>query len=88
MYQATDSNLGRGVAIKVLPAAFASGAERLSRFRFDFGLVKAYETSPSHAVISYSPTMVSMGATNAGVILGTAAYMSPEAMRRLRLAKS
>jgi serine/threonine-protein kinase len=33
VYQATDSKLGRGVAIKLLPAAFASDPERLSRFR-------------------------------------------------------
>ena len=33
VYQATDSKLGRRVAIKLLPAAFASDAERLSRFR-------------------------------------------------------
>ena len=33
VYQATDTKLGRSVAIKVLPAAFASDADRLSRFR-------------------------------------------------------
>jgi serine/threonine-protein kinase len=33
VYRATDSKLGRRVAIKLLPAAFASDAERLSRFR-------------------------------------------------------
>src|SRR5438034_3591043 len=33
VYQATDTKLGRGVAIKLLAAAFASDAERLSRFR-------------------------------------------------------
>ena len=33
VYQATDSKLGRSVAIKLLPAAFASDPERLSRFR-------------------------------------------------------
>jgi eukaryotic-like serine/threonine-protein kinase len=32
VYRATDSNLGRQVAIKVLPAAFAQDAERLARF--------------------------------------------------------
>jgi len=31
--RATDSKLGRQVAIKLLPSAFASDAERLSRFR-------------------------------------------------------
>ena len=33
VYQATDSKLGRSVAIKLLPPAFASDADRLSRFR-------------------------------------------------------
>jgi Tol biopolymer transport system component len=33
VYQATDSKLGRRVAIKLLPAAFGSDADRLSRFR-------------------------------------------------------
>src|SRR5215831_7570384 len=33
VYQAIDSKLGRSVAIKLLPAAFASEPERLSRFR-------------------------------------------------------
>src|SRR6185295_11402750 len=33
VYQATDSKLGRNVAIKLLPAAFASDPDRLSRFR-------------------------------------------------------
>src|SRR5437867_5450398 len=33
VYQATDSKLGRRVAIKLLPTAFVSDAERLSRFQ-------------------------------------------------------
>ena len=32
VYRATDTNLGRQVAIKVLPEAFATEAERLARF--------------------------------------------------------
>ena len=32
VYQATDTNLDRQVAIKVLPDAFASDADRLARF--------------------------------------------------------
>ena len=32
MYQATDSKLGRSVAIKLLPEAFARDAERVARF--------------------------------------------------------
>jgi serine/threonine-protein kinase len=161
VYQATDLKLGRSVAIKLLPAEFASDAERLSRFRreaqvlaslnhpnvahiygieesgetrcivmelvdgetlqarlkqgpvpvedalviarqiadaleaahekgivhrdlksgnvmltnegkvkvLDFGLAKAYETGLSNVNLSNSPTMASMAATNAGVIM-------------------
>jgi hypothetical protein len=42
----------------------------------DFGLAKTMDTEPSRDVAN-SPTL-SMMATNAGIILGTAAYMSPE----------
>jgi serine/threonine-protein kinase len=42
----------------------------------DFGLAKAVEAQPAGDV-SNSPTMT-LGATQAGVILGTAAYMAPE----------
>jgi serine/threonine-protein kinase len=169
VYQATDTKLGRNVAIKLLPAAFASDPERLSRFRreaqalaalnhlniaqiygiedsagascivmelvegetlqariergpiataealsiarqiaealeaahergvihrdlkpgnimladgkvkvLDFGLAKAYDGRSGNIDLTNSPTLVSMAATSAGVILGTAAYMSPE----------
>src|SRR5438477_2776326 len=33
VYQATDTKLGRSVAIKLLPGAFASDPDRLVRFR-------------------------------------------------------
>ncbi len=33
MYRATDSNLRRAVAIKVLPASVAGDADRLARFQ-------------------------------------------------------
>src|SRR5437879_996965 len=42
----------------------------------DFGLAKAMESSPASATLSNSPTMLS--GTMGGVIIGTAAYMSPE----------
>jgi serine/threonine protein kinase/Tol biopolymer transport system component len=43
----------------------------------DFGLAKALENDPSSVDISTSPTISRM-ATQAGILLGTAAYMSPE----------
>jgi len=43
----------------------------------DFGLAKAIESDPASLGISNSPTLSRM-ATQAGVLLGTAAYMSPE----------
>jgi serine/threonine-protein kinase len=173
VYQATDSKLGRSVAIKLLPEVFTHDAERVARFErearvlaslnhphiaaiygvdesggrkflvmelaagetladrirrgpipmddalriahqiadalesahengvvhrdlkpanikiapdgvvkvLDFGLAKAYETETSPALnLSNSPTLSRM-ATLQGVILGTAAYMSPEQAR-------
>jgi Tol biopolymer transport system component len=170
VYRATDTNLGRQVAIKVLPTAFAQDADRLARFEreartlaslnhtniaqiyglersdgttalvmeliegptladriaqgaipiddalpiarqiaealeaahehgmihrdlkpaniklrpdgtvkvLDFGLAKALESSPGATEVSQSPTITSPAMTGMGVILGTAAYMSPE----------
>jgi Tol biopolymer transport system component len=172
VYQAHDPKLGRDIAIKVLPEAFAHDPERLSRFQreakmlaalnhpniatihgleqsggtsyllmelvsgetiadrvkagplgieealkiavqiaealeaahekniihrdlkpanvkvtpegkvkvLDFGLAKAFEGDAASEDISNSPTL-SMAATMQGVILGTAAYMSPEQAR-------
>jgi eukaryotic-like serine/threonine-protein kinase len=169
VYRARDTRLGRDVALKVLPEAFARDAERLERFRreaqvlaslnhpniaaiygfedcggthalvmelvegpmlaerikssaisidealpiakqicealeyahergiihrdlkpgnikitntdavkiLDFGLAKAIEGDLASMDISSSPTITRM-ATQAGIILGTAAYMSPE----------
>ena len=43
----------------------------------DFGLAKAMEAETANPNLSHSPTLSNL-ATNAGIILGTAAYMSPE----------
>jgi Tol biopolymer transport system component len=136
VYRARDTNLGRDVAIKVLPDAFARDAARMARFGaegstladrvrqgplpvdealqiarqiaealeyahehgiihrdlkpsnikiapddtvkiLDFGLAKAMEADLSPEDIANSPTLSRM-ATEAGVLLGTAAYMAPE----------
>ena len=180
VYQAHDTKLGRDVAIKVLPEAFAHDAERLSRFQreakmlaalnhpniatihgleqsggtsylvmelvsgetlaervkregpvpveealtiakqiaealeaaheksiihrdlkpanvkvtpegkvkvLDFGLAKAFESDPANEDISNSPTL-SRAATMQGVILGTAAYMSPEQAKGKNVTKA
>ena len=174
VYRATDTTLGRQVAIKILPDAFASDPERLVRFEreaktlaslnhphiaaiygfeksaglhalvmelvegedlsqpiargaiaidealpiakqiaealeaaheqgivhrdlkpanikvrsdgtvkvLDFGLAKATEPAASSSpALAMSPTITSTGVTEAGMILGTAAYMSPEQAR-------
>jgi serine/threonine protein kinase len=46
----------------------------------DFGLAKAWEAESADSGLSLSPTMTAH-ATAAGLILGTAAYMSPEQAR-------
>ncbi len=50
VYQATDSKLGRSVAIKLLPEAFSAGCERVARFKRE-ARVLASLNHPNIAVI-------------------------------------
>src|SRR5438876_752327 len=67
VYRARDTKLKRDVAIKILPQEFS------------LDLARIFEDESEDLDSSNSPTLVS--ATAGGVILGTAAYMSPDQAR-------
>ena len=51
VYQATDMNLARQVAIKVLPASVASDPERLARFDREAKTLAAYLADPQAYIV-------------------------------------
>ena len=62
VYRARDTRLGRDVAIKVLPPAFAADPDRLRRFEQEARAIAAlnhphicqiYDIGPEHLVLEY-----------------------------------
>src|SRR5437016_2260209 len=74
--EALEEAHGKGVVHRDLKPANIKVTPEGKVKVLDFGLAKAYEREQSDMSASNSPT-ISIAATNAGVILGTAGYMSP-----------
>src|SRR5215471_637909 len=78
--EALEAAHGKGIIHRDLKPANIKVTEDDKVKVLDFGLAKALDQTPSRTSMSDSPT-ISMAASNVGVILGTAAYMSPEQAR-------
>jgi Tol biopolymer transport system component len=78
--EALEAAHGKGIIHRDLKPANIKVTEDDKVKVLDFGLAKALDQTPSRTSMSDSPT-ISIAASNVGVILGTAAYMSPEQAR-------
>jgi Tol biopolymer transport system component len=74
VYRATDTRLGRNVAIKVLPEEFATDAERLARFEREARLL----ASLNHPNIATLYGLESASGTDSDVGTGVTTYLAME----------
>jgi serine/threonine-protein kinase len=78
LVEALDAAHGKGVIHRDLKPANIKITPDDKVKVLDFGLAAVVQGSAAHDInVTHSPTLT-LGATRAGVILGTAAYMSPE----------
>lgn len=69
VYRATDTSLGRDVAIKVLPAAFTGDSDRISRFRREAELLAALNHANIAHIYSVAPMPDTGGAESESLSL-------------------
>ncbi|MBI3665202.1 MAG: protein kinase [Acidobacteria bacterium] len=86
MVEALEEAHGKGIVHRDLKPANVKITPEGKVKVLDFGLAKAFSEDPAATDPARSPT-VTVGATREGVILGTAAYMSPEQARGKALDK-